>query len=263
MSENRHYPKGVELKKQFLATISQYSAFEVVSDSELLCINFNAHKYWIFLKCVSYAGKSYPADRTRAQLPSRAEFNKVKDKDRFLFLGYDCDNDVYVCWDPVKVKKRLNKKDYVSFFSRKPLQESVSLGEVKEAKLTNGDKFVLFKRSDVPSFFDMIELHFPELQDEEKEVYSCNEPTNNGIFQDENHTPNDIQEDLPIRGMLECIEADISVRLLVDEKMAESKTRLEITADCMNNFASFYPNMNYKDWSTIVKGYMTKVSDEG
>ncbi|MFQ9811009.1 MAG: hypothetical protein ACLRYB_17065, partial [Segatella copri] len=44
-------------------------------------------------------------------MPSRPEFETAKNsKVPFLFLGYDMDNDLYVCWEPEKVKKRLNKK---------------------------------------------------------------------------------------------------------------------------------------------------------
>ena len=145
------YPKSRELIDIFLSGVNE--CFTAIEKSEVLRFIFNDFKYVAYFKCVSYGGTPYPLNTTRAQLPQRDEFDKIKMDERFLFIGYDVDNDVFVCWDPIKAKSRLNKKSYVSFFCRKNIQDSVTIGNVIEARLTNGDVYVLFKKYDIPLFF--------------------------------------------------------------------------------------------------------------
>ena len=68
------------------------------------------------------------------------------------------------------------------FYSFKDLQSNVQLGRIDSAELSNGDKFVLFKRDDMLSFFNMIKVHFPRLKetdqiDESEEEMPISAPT--------------------------------------------------------------------------------------
>ena len=231
------YPKSKELIDVFLSGLNEN--FSSIEKSEVLRFVFNGSKYVAYFKCVSYAGTPYQLNITRAQLPQRNEFDKIETDEIFLFIGYDIDNDVFVCWDPIKAKSRLNKKSYVSFFCRQTIQNSVAVGNVVEARLTNGDVYVLFKRCDIPRFFEMIEIHFPDLlriesgKDEEDEDVSNSE----------------------IEGMLGDINDDEMVKAFVDEMLAAEKSHLAIVSECSNAFGAAYPGMLFKEWNDIVKKY--------
>ena len=49
---------------------------------------------------------------------------------------------------------------------------------------------------------------------------------------------------------------DQSVKLLVDDMVAEEKNRMEIICACMNNFAQFYYKMKLTDWKRIIYSYL-------
>ena len=113
--------KGAPLYDKFLSGFGSYAGLRVISRDDILLIDLDGHQYYIYLKCVSHKGNPYPLNDQRAQLPQRPIFDAIKASDTdFLFLGYDMDNDVFVCWDPLKVRQRLNVKSYVSFYSFKP-----------------------------------------------------------------------------------------------------------------------------------------------
>lgn len=233
------YPNGPQLVDRFLESLSSYQEFEVVSKANPLKITFNGKTYVIYFKCVSYAGNPYPKNTTRAQLPKREEFNSILDTDIFFFFGYDVENDLYVCWDPIKTRSRLNQKSYVSFFSRQSLQDSVKPGEVKVGKLTNGDVYVLFKREDVCSFFEMYELHFSIRKDPTTSMSLVNSAQSENL------------------AFLDDIGTDDSVKLFVDELLSTCKhSKLEIVSACMNNFGAFYKDMRFIDWANLVSAYM-------
>lgn len=78
----------------------------------------------------------------------------------FIFLGYDADNDVCICWDYHIAKQRLNAANSVSFYSRSFFQEEVKRGEFLRKTLKNGDRPVFFKRKDIVSFFEQIDTFF-------------------------------------------------------------------------------------------------------
>ena len=50
------------------------------------------------------------------------------------------------------------------FYSRLSTQEKVVLGKIEVETLTNGDKFILFKRADAISFLRRLDFYFPELK---------------------------------------------------------------------------------------------------
>lgn len=239
------FPKGTELVKVFLEGIESYPEFQVQNNTNPLKLTFNGRSFMLFFKCISYAGNPYPKNTTRAQLPRRPEFDNLNSSDLFLFLGYDTVNDLYVCWDPVKTKARLNQKAYVSFFCRKSLQDSVVEGEIKNGRLTNGDEYVLFKRSDISSFFEMLELHFPQIGDTKTRAGIVSIP---------------IKAIEPVEGFLDDIGEDSGVKLFVDQLYSNNKTKLFIVSECMNEYGSYYYRMRFIDWANIINKYITNLT---
>lgn len=240
----RKYPKGKELAKNFIEKLKKYPNFELISQSDVCHIRIDNEEYYLYFKCVTHEGNPYPLEHQRAQLPKRDSFDKIKESDvPFLFLGYDVDHDVYVCWEPSKVKLRLNNKTYVSFYSRLSIQASVVEGEIRDETLTNGDKFVLFKSADILSFFQMIDQHFVELKE-------------NGQAGMESEPPI-IGKGKEIVGKILDIKDDDSLKLLIDSVKEESMLR--IMSACMNEFGKYYSKMSLADWNKVIKKYLKKV----
>lgn len=244
------YPKGKALIELFIKTFDNYPGFEVLEKGTICLFKFDGDLFYAYFKCVTHEGNPYPLEHQRAQLPQRPEFDKIIESEiPFLFIGYDVANDVYVCWEPEKVKSRLNKKSYVSFYSRLSAQENVLEGKVQEERLTNGDKFILFKRTDIISFLKMINTHFPELAANNAGSQRAEVVTSVGLSQD-------------IQGRLMSIEDDISVKLLVDSFFAENAPRLAIIGECMSQYGEYYDRMSFADWGRIVRGYLGTNTDE-
>lgn len=242
------YPKGRTLTKNFLDKIRELPNVEVLKESDVSLIKIDNAEYYLYFKCICHEGNPYPLEHQRAQLPQRNSFNEVIESTiPILFLGYDVDNDVYVTWEPSKVKPRLNKKSYVSFYSRLSVQESVVEGEIREERLTNGDKFVLFKSTDILSFFQMIDQHFPELRKAEDNGLAS-EPLIQYKSSQEQIKGNDVI------GKIFDVNEDTSVKLLIDSMKGEST--LSIISECMNEFSEFYPNMSLTEWNKTVKKYL-------
>lgn len=249
------YPKGKELIDKFLDSIEQNALFEMRTNDNgvVLHFAFNGQNYAVYFKCVSYAGNPYPQNTTRAQLPQRPEFDSVEEDERFLFLGYDVGNDLFVCWDPIKVRTRLNKKSYVSFFCRQNIQDAVEEGRIAESKLTNGDVYVLFKRCDTARFLEMIEVHFPQLVDE---APSEDEPsTTDNDSDDEN-----ISDAEPV-GFLSDINNDPIVKAFVDQLIVQNKRPMQIISECCNTFSSTYNGMLFKEWSDVINKYLSTTNN--
>lgn len=239
------YPKGNELTKLILDGFDKSSKPDIITLGNPMCIRFADTTFNIYLKCVSWKGKPYPENDTRAQLPSRPEFEAIKDSsDPFLFLGYDPICDVIVCWNPSMVKSRLNKSKYVSFYSKRNLQEEVRDGKFVTAHLSNGDKYVLFKRTDIASFLSMIDKHFPSTTDSTKEqcLYESEEDYGN-------HKP------VSVVGILESVDKDSDVQKIV-ESMAQNHSTLQIIAECFNKFGNSYTNMKFQNWGSIISSYL-------
>ena len=243
----KQYPKGKKLAEMFLDKIKNYSKVQILSKADVCHIKIDEDEYYLYFKCVTPEGKPHPKERQRAQLPKRESFEKIKESNiPFLFIGYDVDNDVYICWEPSKVKPRLNKKSYVSFYSRLSIQESVVEGEIRDEELTNGDKFVLFKSADILSFFQMIDQHFAELKKSEPTMA-------NDVFDVQEYNTKVGGND--VVGKLADINDDPSVKLLVDNMQGCST--LQIMSSCMNEFGKYYPKMSLTDWNKTLKKYLS------
>ena len=238
----RQYPKGEELAKSFLNKLKNYPNFEIISQSDVCHIRIDNNEYFLYFKCVTHEGKPYPLERQRAQLPKRESFEAIKKSIvPFLFIGYDVDNDVYICWEPSKVKPRLNKKTYVSFYSRLSIQRNVVEGEIKENILTNGDKFVLFKSADILSFFQNIDDYFLELKKDEK-IGLVAEP-----FLDDRGSKK-------IDGKILDINEDESLKLLIDSMKDEGGGGGGGGGG--NEFGEYYTKMSLSDWHKVIREYL-------
>ncbi len=209
---------------------------DIISDDSVTHLKVMGKDFYIYIKTVTYAGNPYPQNTTRAQLPFREEFDEIKKSDSiFLFLGYDVDNEVFVCWDPIKTKERLNEKQYVSFFSRLNMQEKVTKGNILSAYLQNNLKYVLFKLSDLSFFLLNINRYFPNIIIDNKIIQITTKSS----------------------GILKKVDDDSSVKLLIDEQLAlhGDVPVLTLISSCMNEFGDFYHKMTLKDWLKIVKSY--------
>lgn len=142
------------LRDLFLAVMTGNPDFEYVNGEQPFVIKYKGQRYHIYMiKLTSAYFKSRP-DTTRAQLNRRVCFDEIKkSSDPFIFLGYDSDNDVLVCWNNKIAKARLNEKSTVSFYSRKIYQDQIILGEPKHFKLKNGDQPYFLRERTFRSFW--------------------------------------------------------------------------------------------------------------
>lgn len=210
------FQTNTNIKRLFIESLKYSDLVEISTNSEILCVRLEGFTYKIFFKNISHAGKGYPENSTRAQLPYRNEFDSIACDDIFLFLGYDSANDVFVCWDPIKTKSRLNQRKYVSFFSRLNIQNSVKTNEILTSKLSNGDVFVVFKRSDTFLFLSNIVNYFPNI----------------------NNRNDDITHQLN--------------KLIIDRHKS-NYSNLEIISECMRLYGAKYPQKTYAEWSKYIK----------
>lgn len=125
------------------------------------------------------------------------------------------------------------------------MQEQAAEGRVISAKLSNGDKFVIFKRMELASFLSMIEFHFPELK--------CNSSL---LTLDEDEGRHGVSSDIiePV-GIITSVKDAPDVMRLVDSLKATCST-LKIVAECFNAFGNRYSNMRFSNWTNIVSRYL-------
>lgn len=173
------------LKDLFLAAMTDNPNFEYISGEQPFVIKYKDQRYYIYMiKLTSAYFKSRP-DTTRAQLNRRACFDEIKKSPYpFIFLGYDGENDVLVCWNNKIAKARLNEKNTVSFYSRKIYQDQIILGEPRHFKLKNGDQPYFFKRKDLTIFMEKVDTLFLDAVEiskssEQTEAKFCSDAKNN------------------------------------------------------------------------------------
>ncbi len=201
--------------------------FKYKSGVQPFLISYKDNPYYVYVKKLSSAYFRERPDTTRAQLPIKEEFETVrKSPYPFVFLGYDQNNDVLVCWNYHMVKQRLNAAKSVSFYSRVFFQEEVVEGELLQKKLRNGDEPVLFKRKDISLFFDRIETIF-----------------NNSLKKD-------------------CFPTDEKNTMITESELlaklkpllnTETPHTLEAIIIAEQYYKGKYPKMKLKDWSNLVK----------
>lgn len=218
------------LLQLIISVLGKSSDFEYINGVQPFLMKFKNDFFYVYVKNLSSAYFNDRPDTTRAQLPRRDEFDTIKSSSiPFIFLGYDQLNDVLVCWNFYIVKKRLNEKKSVSFYSRKFYQEEVVGGELLRKKLKNDDVPVLFKRKDIILFFKNIHNFFEESG---CEYVSEQSPTKDG-----------------------------KILSITDEALlAKLKPLLDIstphTLEAIKVVQEFYgelPSMKFRDWANLVK----------
>jgi hypothetical protein len=229
MNTNKIYPETLLL---LIKEIMEESPdFFYIEGIQPFLISFKNKEYYIYVKNLSSAYFKDRPDTTRAQLPIKEEFERIKNSPiPFIFLGYDYTNDVLVCWNFHTVKERLNEKKSVSFYSRQFFQDEVSSGTFLRKKLKNGDEPILFKRKDLIDFFNQVETFFPT----------------------ENIT-NNIEDGKSIISegkLLEITDENVIVQLKPLIKNKHTLKALKILGDI---YDKQFPNMKLKDWKNLIK----------
>ncbi|MET7029800.1 hypothetical protein [Sediminicola luteus] len=224
----RKLPKK-ELKDLFITEVAKEGG--ICANSNPFILKMGGFSYYVFIKNISPAYyKNYP-DITRVQLPTSDRFKVVIDSDlEFIILGYDLENEVFVSWNPYKIKDRLNSKGNVSLYSRLSLQSEVNVNQFKEGYLSNGDKIVLFKREQLNKFFIEIERFY--------EDFSISQANRNYIGERDNHNNN-----LEVEEIRKIIEP-----LLLEHKVLQA---VSLLADKYKGGHSDR-ELTFKEWFEIV-----------
>lgn len=228
------------LRDLMLKVLNQHSGFRYIDGVQPFSVIFDKKKYFVYIKNLSSAYFKDRPDTTRAQLPIRDEFEQIKLSDSpFIFLGYDSNNDVLVCWNFHIVKNRLNEKKSVSFYSRQYFQDEVVTDEFLRKELKNSDKPVLFKRKNLIEFFQNIDAFFPI--DEDKDSIEHIKETSDII------TDNPFVENGKI---FKIIEQDLIDKL---KPIIASGRQLEAAKQAAAYYAGKFPKMTLKDWFNLLK----------
>ena len=217
----------------FLEKMKNCADFEFLGGIQPFGIRFSNKVYYVYIKNISSAYFTNRPDVTRAQLPKREEFDSIKNSEiPFIFLGYDSENDIYVCWNFHIAKNRLNEKDSVSFYSRYSIQNSVKEESFYRKRLSNGDNLVLFKREMIEKFFKNIDSFFDDADNKLKE--------NNTIDYRDDKKISEIKDENLLEKLKPLLTGDVIHSLEAIKLVQEF-------------YGSKYPDMTYKDWSEMVR----------
>ncbi len=230
-----------ELKMKFIETLSVIEGFSYEEGNPFL-IKINSKQYFVFLKNLSPAYFKNSPDITRVQLPYSPHFSKIfKAAIPFIILGYDVDNDTVVCWNPTKVKERLNAKSNVSLYSRESLQSKTKPNEFKAGYLSNGEKIITFKRESLVIFFDEISSLFKEKKSssDQNKINIVKEP-NAEYLADKLH--------------------ELTDKILLQElkPLLKKNMVLEAVKICTEFYKGSYKSMTFKDWFKLVNTHYQK-----
>lgn len=227
-----------ELKIKFIETLSELDNFSYEEGNPFL-IKIGSKRYFVFLKNLSPAYFKNSPDVTRVQLPYSSHFSKIfKAEIPFLILGYDVDNDTVVCWNPKKVKERLNAKSNVSLYSRESLQAKVKSNEFKEGYLSNGEKIIILKRENLLNLFENLVPLFKETKSTNKSV--VNEPPH--VYTTEK--------------LLEIKDKDLLQEI---KPLLKGNKVLEAVEVCTKYYKGQYKSMSFKDWFKLVNNHYQKI----
>jgi hypothetical protein len=228
MNTNKIYPETLLLLIK--EVMEESPDFLYIEGVQPFLISFKNKNYYIYVKNLSSAYFKDRPDTTRAQLPIKEEFDRIKNSPTpFIFLGYDYTNDVLVCWNFHIVKERLNEKKSVSFYSRQFFQDEVSSGTFLRKRLKNGDEPILFKRKDLIDFFNRVETFFPT------ENVSNIEDGKSIISEGK---------------LLEITDEDVIAQLKPLIKTKHTLKALRVLSDI---YGKRFPNMKLKDWQNLIK----------
>lgn len=230
-----------ELKIKFVETLNGVDGFNY-EDGNPFLVKIQDKQFFVFLKNLSPAYFKNP-DVTRVQLPYSGHFSKIFEEEiPFVILGYDIDNDTVACWNPVKVKDRLNAKSNVSLYSRNSLQSDIKENEFKTGFLSNGEKIILFRRENLQLFFENLSVLF----DENQLVIEIKE----------NEVSEPIEKLFPDK-LYEITDSQV---LNLINPLLEKNRVLEAVEICTKHYNNKYANMTFKDWFTLINSLYKKIS---
>jgi hypothetical protein len=224
-----------ELKIKFVETLNDIESFSYEEGNPFL-IKIYEQKYFVFLKNLSPAYFKNSPDVTRVQLPFSDHFDKIfKENIPLVILGYDVDNDTMVCWNPAKIKERLNARSNVSLYSRNSLQSNIKKHEIRAGFLTNGEKIILFRREDLNLFLKKIPDFFAN---------------NQTIIEDINPS---LTEAIGVQEPEILVDITDIKLLLILQPILEKNRVLEAVEVCTKYYSDKFPNMTFKEWFALVK----------
>ena len=231
-----------ELKIKFVETLSGIDGFIYENGNPFLIKIFDK-PFFIFLKNLSPAYFKNSPDVTRVQLPYSEHFDKIfKANIPFIILGYDVDNDTVVCWNPSKIKERLNARSNVSLYSRNSLQSDILTNEFKIGFLSNGEKIILFRRESLGLFFEKIPILF---EDNQVKIIE------NEDFVSE---PNKIM--VPVK-LYEI--TDVQLLNLLNPLLEKNRV-LEAVEICTKYYQDKFTKMSFKDWFALINNLYKKTN---
>jgi hypothetical protein len=138
-----------------------------------------------------------------------------------------------VCWNPKKVKERLNAKSNVSLYSRESLQSSTSGKEFTTGYLSNGEKIITFKRRTLLTFFKSLPIMFKESNEQLQKIEVAQEPV--------------------IEYVTDKLTAITDKALLKEISPLLKKNKvLESVEICSKYYTNKYRSMSFKDWFKLV-----------
>lgn len=230
-----------ELKMKFLEILDKYEHFSCEEGNPFL-IKIGNKQFFIFLKNVSPAYFKHSPDVTRVQLPYSERFSKIlKAEIPFVILGYDFDNDIMVCWNPNKIKERLNAKRNVSLYSRESLQSNVKPNEFQSGFLSNGEKIIIFRRTNLLLFFDNLNTLFSEICNNDNEIVS--EPV----------------VKMGANKILEITDKDLIDAI---NPLLKRNKVLEAVDVCLKYYEKEHKNMTFKDCFNLVNQLYQKYNEK-
>jgi hypothetical protein len=233
-----------ELKIKFVETLSGIDGFSY-EDGNPFIIKIYDRPFFVFLKNLSPAYFKNSPDITRVQLPFSDHFDKIfKANIPFVILGYDVDNDTVVCWNPSKIKERLNAKSNVSLYSRNSLQSNIKTNEFKTGFLSNGEKIILFRRENLDLFFEKIPVLFDDNQIKIKD------------------NENVVSEPAEIYFPEKLYEITDTLVLNLINPLLEKNRVLEAVEICTKHYYDKYKSMTFKEWFTLINNLYKKSNIE-
>ena len=220
-----------------LTSLFKQQKFQFLELGNPFLIQVDNVKYYLYVKNITSAYFKSRPDVTRIQLGYSAKLNKIcKSNIPFILLGLDLTNDVFACWNPTKIKRRINAKANISLYSKTSIQKSIKGSKILVHELANGDKVVLFKTKTIARFLENIEDYFPGviIYNSKIALKSFKDPlvlySEDDLF---------TQTDSSLKKKL---------RLLIEENKL-----LEAVAICIEHYGEKYKDFSFSQWYDFVK----------
>lgn len=225
---------GIQL---MLANLFKNQKFQFLELGNPFLIQLDNVKYYLYIKNITSAYFKNRPDITRIQLGYSAKLNKIcKSNIPFVLLGLDLTNGVFACWDPTKIKRRINAKANISLYSKTSVQKSIKGSKILAHELANGDKVVLFKTKTIAQFLGNIADYFPgvNIYNSKIALKSFKDPL---VMYSEDDLFTQIDNSLKKK-----------LRSLIEENKF-----LEAVAICIEHHGEKYKDFSFSQWCDFVK----------